>query len=133
MYGSRDPRRSVICVAAAVFAAVLALPACSNDRETLQAANAPIGVEITKMFLTVENRTGGPLLGAKVTIQPAGAPPFTRLLSRIETAAKLDVAFGEFSSRDGTPFNLRLHHPRTVRVEAKDMMNKSYEVEVPWR
>ena len=112
----------------------LALSACSRDREVVQASDdAPIRVETTQLFVTIENRAGGALLDISVAILPVGFPPFTRLISRLENAEKRDLSLSDFTSRDGTTFNLRLVRPKTVRVTATDLTNKKYEVEVPWK
>jgi len=129
-------RRSSALVSGVLFigAMGLALSACSRDREAVQAADdAPIRVETTQLFVTIENKAGGALLDINVAIQPAGFPPFTRLISRMEGSEKRDLSLSDFTSRDGTTFNLHLARPKTVRVTARDLTNKNYEVEVPWK
>jgi hypothetical protein len=128
-------RRRVTGVAEAIVVGVIALvgSACSGTQESVQAANAPIGIQTDQMFITIENRAGLPLLDLKVAIQPAGAPAFTHLIWRLENGEKRPVSLSDFSSRDGTPFNLRLVTPKTVRVTATDVTSKPYDVQVPWR
>ncbi len=128
-------RPTLVCLAAIVAFGVLSLSeaACSSDQDAVQAANAPIGIETSQMFITIENKSGGPLQDLTVTIEPAGAPPFTYLLSRLEMSQKRDVPLGSFSSRDGTPFNLRMVHPRSVRATAVDLAGKRYEAQVRWK
>ena len=107
----------------------LALSACSRDREVVQASDdAPIRVETTQLFVTIENRAGGALLDISVAILPVGFPPFTRLISRLENAEKRDLSLSDFTSRDGTTFNLRLVRPKTVRVTATDLTLELEEV-----
>jgi hypothetical protein len=106
--------------------------ACERDKEVVQAADAPIGIETGQMFVTLENRTGGPLVDLLITIQTASAP-FTSRVWRLEAAEKRDVSFGNFSSRDGTTFNLRLARPKLVRVTANDLTQKKYESQVAWK
>jgi hypothetical protein len=116
-----------------VSAIALIASACSGNPESVQAANAPIGIETSQMFVTIENKAGLTLLNLSVAIQPAGAPAFTHLIYRMENAEKRDVPLRDFSSRDGTTFNLRLVKPKTVRVTATDVTNKAYDVQAPWR
>jgi hypothetical protein len=117
---------------AVVLCAVISA-ACNRDRETVQAANGPIGVQTGQMFVTVENRAGTPLLDLQVLITTTGGPQYSHLISRMEGAESRDVSLNDFVGRDGTTFSLRMMHPRTVRVTAKDLTNKSYEVETAWR
>lgn len=106
--------------------------ACAQDNEGVQAADAPIGIQTGQMFITLENRTGGPLVDLLITIQTSSAP-YTNRMWRLESAEKRDVSFGSFSSRDGTTFNLRLARPKLVRVTANDLTQKKYEAQVPWK
>jgi hypothetical protein len=129
-------RRTLACVLSWVILGVtsVAAPACSRDPEAAQAeANTLIGVETSSLVLTIENKTGGPLIDLTVGIVAAGGNVFTALVSRLETSTKRELSLSEFSSRDGTTFSLRLARPRSVRVQAKDLTGKAYSVEVPWR
>ena len=113
-------------------AAAAAQAACASDREAVQAADAPIGIETSQMFVTVENRSGGPLLDLSIMVQTPAAP-YTYLISRLEAGQKRDVPVSSFLSRDGTGLNLRLIRPRSVRATAKDLTSKSYEAQVGWK
>ncbi len=85
------------------------------------------------MFLTVQNMAGQPLLEVSIAIQPTGPrPPFTTRIGRLETGEKRDISFGDFSSRDGTRFGLRVARPREVSATAVDLVGKKYDVKVPW-
>jgi hypothetical protein len=129
-------RRILVCIAPLlVLGAIgLAISACSRDPEAAQAeANAPIGIETSSLFLTIENRAGTPLVDLTIAIVPAGGTPFTHLISRVEVGEKREASLSEFSSRDGTQFSLRVARPQKVRVQAKDLTGKSYTVEAPWK
>lgn len=94
---------------------------------------APIGVQTSQMFVTVENKAGLPLIDIDVAIVPVGAPTeFTKFVERLENGEKRDVSLGDFSAQGGTTFSLRIVRPKTVRVRAKDLVGKTYEVAVPW-
>jgi hypothetical protein len=117
-----------------IVAAGIVLAGCGRDRETAEAAtNAPIGIETNQMFVTIENRAGTPLLNVNVTIHAPGAPPYTRLITRLESSEKRDISLADFSSRDGTTLNLRMLTPRSVQVTGTDLTNKKYEAETRWK
>lgn len=110
-----------------------ALWACSSGQPARQAADAPIGVQTSQMFVTVENKAGLALVDVDVDILPMGGPiVFRKFLERVENGQKRTVSLGDFTSQDGTTFSLRLVRPKTVRVKGKDMVGKTYEVAVPW-
>ena len=116
----------------ALAAATMSQAACASDKETVQAADASIGIETGQLFVTVENRSGGPLIDLTLTVQTPSAP-YTYMISRIEAGQKRDVAVSSFSSRDGTGLNLRLIRPRSVKATAKDLTNKPYDTVAPWK
>ena len=116
----------------ALAALTFSLTACAQDKETVQAADASIGIETSSMFITIENRAGTPLLDLTTTIQTPSAP-YTYLITRIEAGQKRDVPVNNFSSRDGTSLNLRLIRPRSVRAAAKDLTGKTYESQTAWK
>jgi hypothetical protein len=94
---------------------------------------AAINVVQSSMFLSVENQAGQPLTDIQVAIEAAGLMPFTTRVARLESGAKRDLSFGDFSGRDGTRFNTRIARPRAIRVTAADLVGKKYEVTVPWK
>jgi hypothetical protein len=122
---------SVIALVALVTAAFVQA-ACSGDKELVEAADAPIGIETNLGYVTVENRAGTPLLDVKIAIQTPAAP-YSYLITRLESGQKREVAVGSFTSRDGAFLNLRLMKPRTVRVNARDLTEKAYEAQVSWK
>jgi hypothetical protein len=120
--------------AALCVAAVLAAGCASGGMPEPPPADAPIVVEVSPTMVTFQNKTGMPLTSVTVAILPYGpGGEFTRRLSRIENTIKRDVPLGEFRGRDGTPLNLRVTRPKSVRLEAEDATGKKYEVEVPWK
>lgn len=123
------------CLAGVAAFGVIALSsaACESDKESLQAAaNAPIGIETSQLFVTVENKSGGPLMDLRIAVQTPGAP-YTYLVSRLEHGQKKEVPLNAFSSRDGTALSLRMVRPRSVHAEGTDMMSKKHEAQVPWK
>ena len=127
-------RAMLVCAIGVIaLAATMSQAACASDQETVQAAaDASIGIETGQLFVTVENRSGGPLIDLTLTVQTPSAP-YTYMISRIEAGQKRDVAVSSFSSRDGTGLNLRLIRPRSVKAAEKDLTNKPYQAQVAWK
>lgn len=96
-------------------------------------APAPITVQTSSMFVTIENRANQPLLNVKVALKPPSGTLFATSISRLETNEKRDISLSDFRSPDGTWFNLRMMRPRQVLVTANDLVDKKYEVTVPWQ
>ena len=122
---------SVIALVALVTTAFVQT-ACARDKEAVEAADAPIGIETNLAYVTIENRAGTPLLDLAIAIQTPAAP-YTYSINRLETGQKREVSIASFTSRDGAFLNLRLMKPRTVRVKAKDLTDKAYEAQVSWK
>jgi len=92
-----------------------------------------ITIETSSLFVTVENRTGRPLIDLRVTINPVGAvTTFTSVISRLEAGEKRNVPLSAFRGLDGAPFNKLFVRPRSVVVSAVDLIGEKYEVSVPW-
>ncbi|PYR24583.1 MAG: hypothetical protein DMF98_14920 [Acidobacteria bacterium] len=106
--------------------------ACSRDHEAVQAADTSIGIETSSMFVTIENKAGGPLLDLTVASQTPG-PTYTSSVTRLEAGQKQELPLSSFSSRDGATFNLRLMKPRAVHVTATDLASKKYEAQASWK
>ena len=127
-------RRILVCLSAVMALGIMASEvACSRDNEAVQAAdNSSIGIETSPMFVTIENKAGGPLLDLTVAIQTPG-PTYTSLVTRLEAGQKQELPLSSFSSRDRTTFNLRLMKPRAVHVTATDLASKKYEAQASWK
>ena len=83
-------------------------------------------------IITVENRTAQPLVDVNLTIK-SGMLTFTDRVSRLEANEKRPIRHGDFTSRDGTSFNLRVARPREVGVSARNLEGKSFDATLPWR
>lgn len=118
-----------------VFVAASVVLGCSSQGSPERAsADAAIPLEISSGGITFQNKTGAPLMSVTLAILPYGpGGEFTRRLSRIENTIKREVPLGDFRGRDGTPLNLRVTRPKSVRLKAEDATGKTYEVEVPWK
>jgi hypothetical protein len=108
---------------------------CSNQGSPERAsADSPIALDVSPTMVTFQNKTGLPLMSVTLSILPYGpGGEFTRRLSRVENTIKREVPIGDFRGRDGTPLNLRVSRPKTVRLRAEDAAGKAYEMEVPWK
>ena len=125
------PGRRVARLAA--IACVAAAAACAGQGSA-EEVDSPLAIEVSQLFMTIENTAGLPLTDVTIAIVPAGAmTEFTRFFSRIESAERRNISLGDFQGRDGTPFNLRVARPRAIRVEGKDLTGKEYAAELPWQ
>jgi hypothetical protein len=136
----RCPLRFRGFVPAALFLTLAALPlaACSSSGDSAEAgavgtsnANDPLVVTFSQTFLTIENRSGVPIVDGELQIVPRGVmPPFRNRLPRIEGSQKRELPFNQFYSRDGTPFRRGVTRTRSVRITATDITGKKIEQEV---
>lgn len=119
---------------AAVVAVALALGGCAGAGGPTLPADAPIRIDNTQMFVTVENRSGLALRDVQVRIIPVGGTTeFITSVYRLENGEKRDFPLGNFRGRDGTPFNLRVVRPKSIKVTGTDINNKTIEVETAWK
>jgi len=97
------------------------------------AVAAPVAITVSQIYITVENRTGAPLIGGDLEITQVGVrPPYRTALPRLEAGAKRDIMLNSFRATGGTPFNRAIARSRSVKVTAKDLAGKVYENEVPF-
>jgi hypothetical protein len=83
-------------------------------------------------IVTIENRTDQPLVDVNVSLK-SGMLVFSDSISRLEPKEKRQMRHGDFASRDGTSFSLRIATPREVIMSAKDLSGKQVDSTVPWR
>ena len=132
-------RVRVPTVRASLLLLALCAAACGGDPEaagaagTTGTADAPIAITISNTYLTVENRTGAPLLEGQMVIAQIGVrPPFRATLPRIENGLARDFTLNTFRAPDGTLFNRTIARPRSIKLTAKDVNGKSWELDVPF-
>ena len=113
--------------------AVCAAAACSGgDPGAGGSVDAPFAIEISQTYITVENRTEGPLVGGQVEIIPVGIlPPFTATLPRLEAGGETTILLNTFRGSGG-PYNRNIARGRSVRVTATDQFGEVYEHDVPF-
>ncbi len=130
----RPPRVRVLTLRATfTLFAVCAAIACSGGPEAVPAANAPFAIQVSQTYVTVENRTGAPVVGGQMEIIPGGIlPRFKTALPRLEAGSKRDVMLNTFKDPGGTPFNRAIARARSMKVTAKDQLGKVYEFEAPF-
>lgn len=130
----RPPRVRVSTLRATLtLLAVCAAAACSGgDPGAGGSVEAPFAIKISQTYITVENRTGAPLVGGQMEIIPRGVlPPFRATLPRLEAGGRSDIMLNTFRG-SGTPFSRAIARARSVKVTAKDQFGKVYEYEVPF-
>jgi hypothetical protein len=130
-----SPRVLVPLVGALALGSILS--ACSgsgSDRAvgTSGQSDAFLSVDVsTPQFVTLENRTEQPLIDVNVGIK-SGMLTYSGGVSRLEAKEKRQLRHGEFTSRDGTGFSLRVARPTQILVTARDTAGKPFETTIPW-
>ena len=81
--------------------------------------------------MTVENRTAQPLVDVNLAIK-SGMLLFTDRVSRLEANEKRQLRLSDFTSRDGTSFNLQVARPTQINVTAADLAGKQFDTTLPW-
>ncbi len=90
-------------------------------------------IQSSQLFVSVTNTAGQPLMSIKVAIVPVGRQTeFSTSHARMESSERRDFSLAQFRGNDGTPFNLRVHNPRSVKVTSVDLNGETHNVEVPW-
>ena len=126
--------RLPVAVPLTVIGFGLFLAGCSDQGAASQAANAPLKVQTSQMFITVKNDSGVPLTDVTISIvPPTRTAVYTKFFGRLENSESRDAMLGDFSSRDGTQFSLRVVKPKTVEVKGTGADGKTYSVAVPWK
>ena len=128
-------RRVLIPVGAVAFGFILS--ACSSGTAgavgtagqldsfvTVDTSSAPV--------IVVQNRLAQPLVDVNLTIK-SGILSFTDRISRLEANERRQIRQGDFTSRDGTSFNLRVARPKEIAATAKDLNGKTLEATLPWQ
>ena len=125
-------------IALSLLIAAAAGAACSSS-ENAEAgavgttATGGLAVTFSQTYLTIENRTGVPIVDGELQIMPRGVmPPFRAVLPRIEGSGRRELLYSQFRSKDGTPFRRGATRARTVKIVATDMAGKKLEQEVPF-
>ena len=96
-------------------------------------AEGPFALRVTQTYISVENRTGAPLVGGQLEIVQTGIlPPYRSNLPRLEVGSTQQFPLANFRDRDGTNYNRSVARPRTVRITAKDLNGREYQQEVPF-
>ena len=92
-----------------------------------------IGIEVSSLMVTLENKSGFGLRSVEAVIEPAGLQKtgYTASIGRLENGQKRQISLNEFRTQDGTPFTQRIR-ASAVRVTADDINGKEYEAVVPW-
>jgi hypothetical protein len=130
-----SPRSLVVLIVALALSPVLS--ACSGGSAdgsvgTSGQADAFVALDTASgPFVVVENRTEQPLVDVNVAIK-SGMIPYSASVSRLEAKEKRQIRHGDFTSRDGTAFNLRVARPGEITVTARDLGGKQFETTLDW-
>lgn len=106
---------------------------CQGD-SVVESGTDQIGIDVSSLSVTIENKSGLGLRNVTVVVEPAGLQRtgYRALIGRVGNAQKRDISLSEFRTQDGTPFSPRGVQARAVRVTAEDMNGQMYEAVVPW-
>jgi hypothetical protein len=127
-------RLSLLALALCAAVACGGNPESAGAAGTAGTADAPIAITIANTYVTVENRTGAPLLEGEMVIDQLGVrPPFRAAMPRLENGGTRDFTLNTFRAADGTLFNRTIARARSLRITAKDGAGKTYEQEVPFQ
>ena len=119
--------------AVAVGVAIAAVGCGGSGASSGRVTGGPIELEISQFSITVANRSGTAIANVKLEVIPVGAQTiFSATHYRLESNADKDFSYNDLRGSDGTPFNLRVHKPRTVRVTANGVDGAEHELEMPW-
>lgn len=133
LFTSRRRRLSLPLVLSLISAGFF-IGGCSESGSASQAADAPIKIENSQMYITVRNDSGMAMDNVTIAIVPmARTTVFDKNIGRLENAQTREIMLGDFSGRDGTPFSLRAIRPRSVQVKGSDINGKTYDVVVDWK
>ncbi|MDP6371108.1 MAG: hypothetical protein QF634_01215 [Vicinamibacterales bacterium] len=122
-----------MAVAAFVLGVSVVVAACGSDA-AMENIGGPIDIEISQLFITVTNRTGTAIADVKLEVYPPGRQTvFSATQYRLESEARKQFSMSDLRGSDGTPFNLRVHRPQSVKVTAKGVVDGSpHAIEIPW-
>ena len=127
-------RLSLLAIALCAVVGCGANPESVGAAGTAGSADAPIAITISNTYVTVENRTGAPLLTGEMLIDQIGVrPPFRAALPRLENGSTRDFTLNTFRAADGTLFNRTIARARSLKITARDASGKTYEQEVPFQ
>jgi hypothetical protein len=114
------------------------LSACSSGSATGAVGtsgeiNSFVTVDVSSPpIITVQNRTAEPLVDVSIAIK-SSTLTFSDRVSRLEANERRPIRQGDFTSRDGTSFNLRVARPQSIAVTAKNLNGRQFETTLPWQ
>jgi hypothetical protein len=114
------------------------LVACSGSSTsgavgTSGQAEAVIAIDTSSApIITVRNLTDQPLIDVNISIK-SGILAFTDRVSRLEANEQRPIQQSDFTSPDGTSFNLQVARPSQIAVTAHNLDGKQFELTVPWK
>jgi hypothetical protein len=124
---------ALLALLSAAAAAGCSDPAVSKAVGAGGDADTPIAVAASNAGVTVENRSGRPLLDVRITVD-GGSPglSFIRVVPTIDTGATSESQPSDFHTEDGTLLDVASVHPTRVAVTARDTLARTYDVAASW-
>jgi hypothetical protein len=130
--------RRVFVPLVGVFALCIIVSACSSGTAsgavgTSGQGDAFVAIDTTLgPFVVVENLTSQPLIDINISLK-SGMLNFSDTIGRLEAKEKRQIRHGDFTSRDGTSFSLRIATPRDIAITAKNSDGKQFETTTRWQ
>jgi hypothetical protein len=124
-------RRYLTAALVAIFS--LSFAACSQQGPS-SGESSLIEIETSQLRVTVTNRAGMAITDVTVEVVPVGgATIYTSSIYRLENGSKQNFGINSFRGRDGTPLDLRVAKPKSVRVKCTTIDGNPLVVEERWR
>ena len=120
-------------VGLAVASLVVVQVGCGGE-SVIESGTDQIGIDVSALSVTIENKAGLGLREVRAVIEPAGIQKtgYAVIVGQVGNAQKRDISLSEFRAEDGTPFSPRAVQASAVRVTAEDINGLQYEAVVPW-
>ena len=128
--------RMTVRMRVGVVAAAIVSFGCDSGVSSME-NDGSFEIQPSQLSIRVTNTAGQALTRIRVAIvlDDGRATEFTVLHTRMESSERRDFSLALFRSNYpdiGTPFNLRVHNPRSVKVSGVNLDGKTRTVEVPW-
>ncbi|HJO38135.1 MAG: hypothetical protein QGF21_00865 [Vicinamibacterales bacterium] len=124
--------RARMAVAAFALGISVVVAGCGSG-VAMENIGGPIDIEVTQLFINVTNRTGTAIADVKLEVFPVGRQMvFSVTQYRLESEALKKFSMSDLRGSDGTPFNLRVHRPQSVKVSAEGVDGSLHAIEIPW-
>ena len=128
----RRSRFRPVLLTATVVSALMSAGCSEQSSADRLPADSPVLIDVSQAFVTIQNKAGMALGEVSISIATYTPVEYTKRMPRMENNEKRQISLGDFRSSDGTPFSPGRVRAKSLRLRAKDIVGKSYDIEVPW-